>query len=146
PEMGHIRMPRHPADTGFEGTCPFHGDCLEGLAAGPSIIARWGASLSDLPSDHIGHRIIAWYLAHAIATFQAILEPARIILGGGVMESPGLLARIRSEAVEAAAGYFAGRPQEMIVPPALGDSAGLLGALALTLVEGHPHSAGAKRQ
>lgn len=134
PEMGHIRMPRHPADTGFAGHCPFHGDCLEGLAAGPSIIARWGASLSDLPSDHIGHQIIAWYLAQATATFQAILEPARIILGGGVMATPGLIERVRAEAATASNGYFAGDPASVIVTPALGDDVGLLGALALTTV------------
>lgn len=130
PEMGHIRMPRHPADLDFAGHCPFHGDCLEGLAAGPAIIARWGASLSDLPADHIGHEIIAWYLAQAAQTFQAILEPARIILGGGVMGTPGLLDRVRAETGKAAAGYFAGTPEEIIVAPALGESTGLLGALA----------------
>lgn len=131
PEMGHIRMPRHPADAGFAGHCPFHGDCLEGLAAGPSIIARWGASLSDLPADHIGHEIVAWYLAQAAQTFQAILEPARIVLGGGVLGTPGLLNRVRAEAAKAAAGYFAGTPGEIIVAPALGENTGLLGALAL---------------
>ncbi len=135
PEMGHIRMPRHPADTDFTGHCPFHGDCLEGLAAGPAIRARWGASLSDLPSDHIGHQIIAWYLAQASATFQAILEPARIILGGGVMGTPGLIERVRAEAVAASNGYFTGDPEQVIVPPALGDDTGLLGALALTGIE-----------
>lgn len=135
PEMGHIRMPRHPADTGFAGHCPFHGDCLEGLAAGPSIVARWGASLSELPADHIGHQMIAWYLAQAAATFQAILEPARIILGGGVMETPGLIERVRVEAAAASNGYFTGDPEKLIVPPALGDDVGLLGALALTRVE-----------
>ncbi|WP_422061577.1 ROK family protein [Sphingopyxis sp.] len=131
PEMGHIRMPRHPADLGFAGHCPFHGDCLEGLAAGPSIIARWGASLSDLPADHEGHEIIAWYLAQAVQTFQAILEPARIVLGGGVMATPRLLDRVRRMAVAASAGYFSGDPAAVIVPPALGDDTGLLGALAL---------------
>lgn len=135
PEMGHIRMPRHPADTGFAGHCPFHGDCLEGLAAGPSIVARWGASLSELPADHIGHQMIAWYLAQAAATFQAILEPARIILGGGVMETPGLIERVRVEASAASNGYFTGDPEKLIVPPALGDDVGLLGALALTRVK-----------
>lgn len=135
PEMGHIRIPRHPADTGFAGSCPFHGDCLEGLASGPSIKARWGASLSDLPTDHIGHRIIAWYLAQASVTLQAILEPARIIFGGGVMATPGLIERIRADTAAASNGYFTGKPEEVIVPPALGDDIGLLGALALTQIE-----------
>ena len=139
PEMGHIRMPRHKDDSDFAGICPFHGDCLEGLASGPAIMARWGVSLSDLPSDHIGHQIVAWYLAQAATTFQAILEPARIILGGGVMGTPGLLDRVRAEAATASAGYFSGAAEYIIVPPALGDNAGLIGALALTQVEGNAH-------
>jgi fructokinase len=133
PEMGHIRMPRHPDDAGFRGICPFHGDCLEGLAAGPAIKARWGGSLSDLPSGHPAHGIIAWYLAQAAATFQAIFEPARIVLGGGVMATAGLLERVRTEARAVSGGYFVGAAEDVIVSPALGDEVGLLGALALTL-------------
>lgn len=133
PEMGHIRLPRHPDDAGFAGHCPFHGDCLEGLAAGPSIIARWGVSLSDLPANHPGHDIIAWYLAQATQSFQAILSPSRMIFGGGVMETQGLLDRVRVKATEGGAGYFVGDPAEVIVAPALGHDAGLLGALALAL-------------
>ncbi|NBC37125.1 ROK family protein [Novosphingobium sp. FSY-8] len=133
PEMGHIRLPRHPDDLAFAGHCPFHGACLEGLAAGPSIIARWGASLSDLPADHPGADIIAWYLGQAAATFQAIMEPARIVMGGGVMATPGLIARVRAHAVQAGAGYFVGDAAQIIVPPGLGNNAGLLGALAVAL-------------
>lgn len=131
PEMGHLRIPRHPADHDFAGICPFHGDCLEGLASGPAIIARWGKSLSELPPDHQGHDVIAWYLARTISTFQAMLEPSRIILGGGVMQTPGLLDRVRQEAVAAGGGYFVGDPRAMVVTPQLQDDAGLLGALAL---------------
>ena len=133
PEMGHIRMPRHPSDLDFQGNCPFHGDCFEGLAAGPAIKARWGTSLSGLPANHKAHEIIAWYLAQAVQTFQAILEPGRIILGGGVMGTPGLLDRVRREAARTCARYFVGDPAALIVAPALGDDTGLLGALALTL-------------
>lgn len=133
PEMGHIRVARHSDDRDFPGACPFHGDCLEGLASGPAIAARWGASLSDLPSDHPAHDMIAWYLAQAVATFQAILEPGRIILGGGVLGTPGLIDRIRAQARDASGGYFFGDPEEIITPPALGEQAGLLGALAVAL-------------
>ncbi|MBA3940807.1 MAG: fructokinase [Sphingopyxis sp.] len=135
PEMGHIRLPRHPDDRDFAGHCPFHGDCLEGLASGPAILSRWGASLSGLPDDHPAHAIIAWYLAQAVATFQAIFEPARIVMGGGVMGTPGLLDRVRAAAVEASAGYFRGDPRQIIVGPALGEDAGLLGALALVVTD-----------
>lgn len=131
PEMGHIRPQRHPDDLAFAGICPFHGDCLEGLASGPAIMARWGASLSELPDDHIAHGMIAWYLAQLVVTLQSIMEPARVILGGGVMGTPGLLERVRHNAAQLGKGYFRGQASEIIVPPALGDQAGLLGGLAL---------------
>lgn len=131
PEMGHLRVPKHPADAEFAGVCPYHGDCIEGLAAGPSIIARWGVSLSQLPADHSGHGIIAFTLGRAIATLQAVLEPERIVLGGGVMGTPGLLDKVRLAAVEAGAGYFAGDPAEIVVAPGLGERSGLFGALAV---------------
>ncbi len=136
PEMGHIRLPRHRDDQDFEGNCPFHGDCLEGLASGPAIKKRWGASLSELGSDHPGHAITAWYLAQAVCTFQAILEPGRIILGGGVMGTSGLLDKVRTAAELLGKEYFVGRASEILVAPGLGDRAGLLGALALAQVSG----------
>ncbi len=135
PEMGHIRMKRHPQDQTYAGFCSFHGDCFEGLVAGPAIKDRWGASLSDLPADHPASTIIAWYIGQAICSFQAIMDPARIVLGGGVMHAPGLLDKIRAAACALGAGYFVGKPQEVVVRPALGDNAGLLGALALVLKE-----------
>ena len=131
PEMGHIRIPRHPDDQNFAGTCPFHGACLEGLASGPAIKARWGMSLSQLPADHLAHDIIAFYIAQTVVTMQAIFAPARIIFGGGVMGTPGLIDRVREQAVTLGGGYFAGDPNEIVVLPGLGDRAGLLGALAL---------------
>ena len=134
PEMGHIRLPRHPDDSNFSGACPFHGDCLEGLAAGPAIIQRWGQSLSQLGPEHPACDIIAWYLGHAVATFQAMLEPARIVLGGGVMGTPGLLDKVRKAGTTAGAGYFVGNPAEVVVSPGLGTNSGLLGALAVALM------------
>jgi fructokinase len=133
PEMGHIRPRRHGDDRDFPGVCPFHGDCLEGLASGPAILARWGASLSELPSDHPAHDIIAWYLAQLVTTLQAIMEPGRIILGGGVMGAPGLLARVHTQAAEQGASYFRGKAEDIIVSPGLGDRAGLIGGLALAM-------------
>ena len=133
PEMGHIRLPRHPDDLGFPGVCPFHGDCLEGLASGTAIHARWGASLSDLPAGHPAHGIVAWYLGRALATFQAVMDPARIVLGGGVTATPGLLDLIRAETAAAGNGYFVGKASEVVVAPGLKGDAGLLGALALSL-------------
>lgn len=132
PEMGHMLPRRHVEDTDFAGICPFHGDCLEGLASGPAISARWGGSLSDLPPNHPGHGIIAHYLAQLVVAQQALLSPQRIVMGGGVMATPGLIDRVRAEAVRLGAGYFGGDDgTQLIVPPGLGDRAGLLGALAL---------------
>ncbi len=131
PEMGHIRPQRHADDLEFAGICPFHGDCLEGLASGPAIKARWGSSLSDLPADHPSYSIIAFYLAQLVVTLQSVMEPGRVILGGGVMDTPGLIDRVRCSAAIIGKGYFKGDPHEIVVAPALGDRAGLLGGLAL---------------
>ena len=129
PEMGHILVRRHPDDREFAGTCPFHGDCLEGLAGGPAIKARWGLSLSELPQDHPGHEIEADYLAQLAVTIQLVLSPQIILFGGGVMATPGLLARVQRRTTALAAGYV----EPVLAPPGLGDDAGLLGALALAL-------------
>ena len=133
PEMGHIRLSRHPDDLEFAGICPFHGDCLEGLACGPAIIERWSKSLSDLPADHEAHDIIAFYLAQLVVSMQAVFEPGRIILGGGVMGTAGLIDRVREVAARLAAGYFVSRAEEIVTLPGLGDRSGLLGALALAM-------------
>lgn len=133
PEMGHIRPQRHAADSDFAGICPFHGDCLEGLASGPAIKARWGLSLSELPTDHIGHEVIAWYLAQLTLNLQAMMEPGRIVLGGGVTATAGLIDKVRECASALGGGYFRGDAREIITLPGLGDRAGLLGALALAM-------------
>ncbi len=131
PEMGHMRVPIHPSDASFDGSCSIHGTCLEGLAAGPSILKRWGASLSELPAGHEAKGIIAHYLAHAVCNLQAIFEPGCIILGGGVMATDGLIEMVQEKAVTLDAGYFVSDAAEIVQRPALGTNAGLLGALAL---------------
>lgn len=132
PEMGHMLPRRHPEDLAFAGICPFHGDCLEGLASGAAIRARWGCSLSELASDHPAHAIIAYYLAQLAVALQALLSPQRIVVGGGVMATPGLIDHVRAEAVRLSGDYFGCRDiATLIVPKGLGDRSGLLGALAL---------------
>lgn len=133
PEMGHMRLPRHPDDAGFAGACPFHGACLEGLASGPAILARWGKSLSECQPGGDEQQMIAWYLAQAVCNFQAILEPDCIIFGGGVMATPGLLGLVQSEADILGAGYFVGKASDIVTAPGLGDDAGLMGAFALAV-------------
>ena len=90
PEMGHIWVKRHPDDQ-YEGTCPYHKDCLEGLAAGPSIEARIGIKGQDLPQDHPIWDIQAFYIAQALINYTLTLAPEKIILGGGVMNQDHLL-------------------------------------------------------
>ncbi|HKY83950.1 MAG TPA: ROK family protein [Anaerolineales bacterium] len=136
PEMGHIRIPHDRTVDPFEGVCPFHGDCLEGLATGPAIERRWHAPAPSLPEDHPAWRLEAHYLALALTNFICTLSPQRVILGGGVMAQASLLPRIRKEVVELLHGYVQAPPileaiDEYIVPPALGSRSGILGSLAL---------------
>jgi fructokinase len=133
PEFGHLKVPRMPGDD-FPGVCPFHGDCLEGLASGPAIAARWGAPAHELPAEHPAWDTQAWYLAHGILALVAIVSPSRVIVGGGVCQAEGLHRKINAKLVEIAAGYFppvlAG---DYVVPPALGQQAGICGALLLAI-------------
>ncbi|SHE10915.1 Putative fructokinase [Chlamydia abortus] len=135
PEMGHIIVRRHPQDQ-YEGHCPYHKDCLEGLAAGPAIEARWGVKGSELGTDHLAWAIEADYLAQALVNYILILAPQKIIMGGGVMKQQQLFPLVRSRLLEWLNGYVQheavlNAAEDYIVPPGLGDNAGLCGALAL---------------
>lgn len=135
PEMGHIMVRRHPDDK-YEGTCPYHSDCLEGLAAGPSLGKRWGVAGAELTPDHPAWEMEAYYLAQALMNYVLILSPERIVMGGGVMKQLQLFPLIHKKLQEMLAGYVS-HPSlnqdiaQFIVPPQLGDNAGLCGALAL---------------
>jgi fructokinase len=128
PEMGHIRVPHDRKRDPFVGHCPYHGDCLEGLAAGPAIEARWGKPAHLLPDGHPSWDLEAEYLALGIVSWTCTLSPERIVLGGGVMQRRELFPKIRSRVAELLNGYLA--PPD-IVPPELGIQAGVFGALAL---------------
>ena len=133
PEMGHIPIPHDLDEDPFEGSCPFHGDCLEGLASGPALHARWGVHPEKLPIEHPAWALEAKYLGQALAIYTYIISPQRIIIGGGVMEQKGLLSLIRTELQKALGNYSV--PIEgigsYVVRPELGDRAGVLGAIAL---------------
>lgn len=135
PEMGHIVVRRHPDDT-YEGTCPYHKDCLEGLAAGPSLGKRWGVTGAELTPDHPAWEMEAYYLAQALMNYVLVLSPQRIVMGGGVMKQQQLFPLIRKKLQDLLNGYVS-HPSlnqdidQFIVPPGLGDNAGLCGALAL---------------
>ncbi|WP_379922334.1 ROK family protein [Erythrobacter sp. R86502] len=131
PEIGHIFPRRHAEDREFAGTCPRHADCLEGLASGPAILARWGCSLSELPAGHPGTAIIADYIAQTCHTLFACTAVAQIVIGGGVANAPGLVEQVALRAREYDAGYFPGGSQHRIIRPRLGNDAGITGALML---------------
>jgi len=128
PEIGHLRIPHNLQRDPFAGCCPFHGDCLEGLACGPAIEKRWGCDPRELPPDHEAWHLQAHYLGLAVANLSLTLSPQMIILGGGVMEQIQLFPLVRQELDQQLNGYL--NPPE-IVPPALGNRAGILGAVAL---------------
>ena len=136
PEMGHIPLPHDWAQDPYPGRCPYHGDCLEGLAAGPAIAERWGAPGPELPPDHPAWELEAHYLALALRSFICTLSPQRIILGGGVMTQRQLFPLVRQKTQAYLNGYVQSPAilqniDEYIVPPGLGGQAGVLGALAL---------------
>jgi fructokinase len=135
PEMGHIRT-RHAPDDTFQGHCPWHADCLEGMASGPAIAARWGSPADKLPPDHRAWDTEAHYLAEACTGFLCTLSPERIILGGGVMQVPGLLDKVREGMTARLAGYlqhplYTSKLGTAICAPGLGSRSGILGAIAL---------------
>lgn len=136
PEAGHILPRRHPLHDGFAGICPFHGDCLEGLASGPAIAAAWGKAAQDLPDDHPFRAVEADYLAQLCATLFLMMAPERIVLGGGVMKQEKLFPMIHACTAELLAGYFGGATsvEDMaarIVPPSCTEPSGLIGAYLL---------------
>ena len=136
PEIGHLRVPRHPEDT-FAGRCPFHGDCLEGLASGPAIAERWGVPAEDLGTNTArAVEMAAYPLGYALANLVLSLSPERIILGGGVMQLPGLLEATRRQMLEALGGYVDSTELDRgachyVVAPKLGGGSGIAGALVL---------------
>ena len=138
PEAGHIFIPHSWAEDPFEGVCPYHGDCLEGLSSGTAMRQRWGRPAETLPASHPGWELEARYLAWGVCNLIYAYSPQRIVLGGGVLEHPGLLDRVRRQALASLNGYIQsgplpGRIDEYLVSPRLGGRAGVLGAIALAI-------------
>jgi len=135
-EMGHIRIPHDRDLDPFDGSCPYHGDCLEGLASGPALEARWGQPGATLGEDHPAWPLEAEYLAFGLVNLICILLPQRIIMGGGIMQQPQIFPLLRRKVQELLNGYLQApgildQIDEYIVPPGLGNRAGVLGAIAL---------------
>ena len=136
PEMGHIRIPHDLKKDSFKGICPYHVDCLEGLASGPAIEKRWGTPPEELPSDHKAWELEADYLALAIVNYITITSPKCVIIGGGVMNQQQLFPMIRERVKELLNNYIQTTEvidhiDTYITPPALGERSGILGAIAL---------------
>lgn len=134
PEGGHILLPRRPDDT-YEGKCPYHRTCMEGLAAGPAIEARWGKKAAELSDRPEVWELEAHYLAYAITNYIMMLSPQKIILGGGVMHQEQLMPLIRKKVKEMLGGYILTKEladmDSYLVLPSLHDDQGILGALKL---------------
>jgi fructokinase len=126
-----VRIPQDFDGDAFSGVCPYHWNCLEGLASGPAIEARWGVKGENLAPDHRAWALEAKYLAYGIANYVCTLSPERILLGGGVMRQSQLFAMIRAQLERILGGYVEKIPA--VVPAQLGERAGVLGALALAL-------------
>ncbi|MBN1265224.1 MAG: ROK family protein [Anaerolineales bacterium] len=136
PETGHIYLSHDRNADPFEGVCPYHGDCFEGLASGPSMNKRWGKPAEELPADHQAWDLEADYISKALSIYVCCLSPQRIVLGGGVMKQQQLFPKVRRGVQEILNGYIVSPAiqeniDEYIVPPGLGDRAGVLGAIAL---------------
>lgn len=136
PETGHLRIPHDWQRDPYPGCCPSHGDCWEGLANGPALWGRWKVDPSTLPADHEAWKLEAHYIALALANIIYTLSPQRLILGGGVMDQTFLFPMIRQEVQQILNGYIVSdmifdRIDEYIVPPALGNRSGRVGAIAL---------------
>lgn len=135
PEIGHLRIPHDRERDPFPGSCPFHGDCLEGLASGGALRQRWGAPGEQLVDPAVWE-LEAEYLALGLANLVLVFSPERLIVGGGVAGAPGLLDRVRARLPGALGGYL-DAPElgdgidRYLVPPALGERSGVLGAIEL---------------
>jgi fructokinase len=136
PEMGHLLVRRHPRDD-YEGACPFHGDCLEGLASGPGVIGRWGTDASSLDEDLRAEAvdILAFYVAQLAAATAYTTGVERFIVGGGVLKTPGLFDAVVTQLPRVTGGPGASHAASLDQPgflatPALGDHSGVLGAVA----------------
>ncbi|MBS1675782.1 MAG: ROK family protein [Actinobacteria bacterium] len=135
PEVGHMMVPHDRSRDPFEGSCPFHGDCLEGLASGTAMRARRGRPAEELGDDPEAWELEAEYLALGLANVVLVVSAERIVLGGGVGGAPGLIERVRTRLREILAGYVdAPALRDMdtyLVPPGLGSRSGVVGALTL---------------
>ena len=137
PEFGHMFVPRQKGDD-FAGTCPVHGDCLEGLASGPAVNQRWRRQDAQLASNHPAWELESEYLSLAMVNIITIASPEVIVLGGGVMAVEGLIEKVREKTAQRLGGYLAkeelgSQIGSYLVAPGLGTASGVVGAYSLGL-------------
>jgi len=138
PEAGHVLLNKHPMDS-FEGVCPYHPNCLEGLASGPSIEKRWGKKAYELKDQSEVWELEAYYIAEGLVDYILTLAPHRIVIGGGVMHQEQLFPLIRKKVLELLNGYL--QTSELsdidhyIIPASLQDNQGIMGCLKLAALE-----------
>jgi fructokinase len=137
-EAGHFSIPHDKTRDPFAGNCPFHKDCLEGLASGPAMSERWGQDVKTLPAFHPGWELEAEYIALALINLTYAYSPQRIVLGGGVSLHPGLHKSVQEKVQQYLNGYIQSptvleKISEYIVPPTLGNRSGVLGAIAMAI-------------
>ena len=134
PETGHVLITKRTADT-YAGRCPYHKNCLEGLAAGPAIEERWGRKAVDLADCPEVWELEADYIAQALTGYVMTVSPEMIILGGGVMHQEQLFPLIRKKLKEYINGYIAtdelADMEHYVVPASLHDDQGIMGCLEL---------------
>ncbi len=144
PEAGHTFIPHNREEDPFEGVCPYHGDCLEGLCTGPAMAKRWGVKAETLPADHPAWQLEAKYLAWGVCNLIYTFSPQRVVLGGGVFGHPGLIDMVRQHIVKISNGYVHSPKMTLeeidqyVVPPRLGNQSGVLGAIALAMTLDKP--------
>lgn len=129
-------IPHLAEDQDFGGSCPYHGDCLEGMASGTAMQKRWGMAPHDIPQNHQAWQLEARYLALGLCNLILITMPRRVVLGGGVMLQAGLIDKVHQHVQERLHNYVnltqvTHSPEDYIVLPKLGSSSGITGALRL---------------
>ncbi len=144
PEAGHFAIPHDWKKDPFPGVCPYHGDCLEGLATGVSMKERWGQPAETLADSHPGWDLEATYIALGLANIVYAYSPQRIILGGGVPQHAGLHAAVRTKVRQILNGYIQSplileQIDHYILPPSLGNRSGVLGAIAMAIAVTETH-------
>ncbi|MCJ7520477.1 MAG: ROK family protein [Anaerolineaceae bacterium] len=137
-EAGHMAIPHDLMKDPFPGVCPYHGDCWEGLASGISMSKRWMMNPEELPNSHHGWELETEYIAFALVNLIYAYSPMRIILGGGVSQHPGFHQSVRQKVLKFNNGYvnsifLSEKIDDYILPPALGNRSGVLGAIAMAI-------------